>query len=108
MTKHAFGIYSTEPPRSGHYEHAEPQDEVDALPGRQLADEYVGPVTVETYTVMHDRENIPERALVACLTPEGHRTWANSSDAATMKAMVDEEFVGRAADITADGVIDVA
>jgi acetyl-CoA C-acetyltransferase len=107
VTKHAFGVYSTDPPRSGHYEHADPQRAVDALPSRRLADDYAGPVTIETYTVMHDRDNTPERALVACLTPDGDRTWGNSTDAGTMKAMVNDEFVGRAATISTDGVIDV-
>jgi acetyl-CoA C-acetyltransferase len=107
VTKHAFGVYSTDPPRSGHFEHTEPQAEVDALPRRDMAADYAGPVTIETYTVMHDRENTPERALVACSTPDGRRTWGNSSDAATMKAMVNDEFVGRAATVSADGVIDV-
>jgi acetyl-CoA C-acetyltransferase len=107
VTKHAFGIYSTDPPRSGHYEHADPQAAVDALPRRELADDYAGPVMIETYTVMHDRENTPERALVACLTPTGDRTWGNSTDAATMKALLNDEFVGRDATISSDGVVDV-
>ncbi len=55
-------------------------------------------MTVETYTVMHDRENQPERGLVACLTADGRRTWGFTTESTTMKAMVAEEFVGRSAD----------
>ena len=36
-TKHAFGVYGTEPPAGG-FRHAYPQDEIDALPRRELAD----------------------------------------------------------------------
>lgn len=107
VTKHAFGIYSTEPPPSGQFRHAEPQAEVDALPRRELAEDHEGAVTIETYTVMHDRENQPERALVACLTEDGRRAWGTSTDGATMKAMIAEEFVGRAATMRADGALDI-
>jgi hypothetical protein len=56
---------------------------------------------------MHDRDGQPERALVACLTPTGARAWGTCSDAATMKAMVVDEFVGRAATMRDDGDLDV-
>ncbi len=106
VTKHAFGVYSSDPPASGHFRHAEPQAAVDELPGRDLAEDYAGTVTIETYTVMHDRENAPERALVACLTPDGGRTWGFTTDATTMKAMVADEFVGRSAQLGTDGALE--
>jgi acetyl-CoA C-acetyltransferase len=106
VTKHAFGVYSSEPPSSGHFRHAEPQAQVDRLPSRDLAEDHTGAVTVETYTVMHDRENEPERGLVACLTPDGERTWGFTTEPTTMKAMVAEEFVGRTANLGPDGVLD--
>ena len=36
ITKHAFGVYSTEPPADGRSATREPQAEVDALPRREL------------------------------------------------------------------------
>ncbi|HRE02552.1 MAG TPA: acetyl-CoA acetyltransferase, partial [Ilumatobacteraceae bacterium] len=36
-TKHAFGVYSTEPPAHG-FRHAYPQDEIDAMPRREVAE----------------------------------------------------------------------
>ena len=36
VTKHSFGVYSTNPPDHG-FRHADPQDEIDALPRRVLA-----------------------------------------------------------------------
>lgn len=107
VTKHAFGVYSTRPPNAGTFRHAGPQDEVDALPRRELVEEHDGPVEIETYTVMHGRDGEPERALAACLTPDGRRVWAGSSDEALMRSMVKEEHVGRAARVTPGGELEV-
>ncbi|MGI8792239.1 MAG: acetyl-CoA acetyltransferase, partial [Acidimicrobiales bacterium] len=56
--------------------------------------------TVEAYTVMHDRDSAPEVGLVACRTPAGARTWANTSDPDQMKALLVDDGVGRPASIT--------
>ena len=94
VTKHAFGVYSATPPAQAYrWEHC--QEEVDALGSRQAADDHEGDVTVEAYTVMHDREGAPQVAYAACLTPGGARTWATSNDPDVMAAFVaDEEHVG--------------
>jgi acetyl-CoA C-acetyltransferase len=107
VTKHAFGVYSTDPPPSGRYVHTAPQEAVDTLPRRELAEDYTGPATIESYTVMHDRGGEPEHALIACLTPDGARAWGNSADPTLLKAMVTEEFVGRATTLGDGGNIEV-
>src|SRR5690606_19352768 len=66
LTKHAFGIYSTTPPPRA-FGHADVQDEVDALPSRDIAETVDADVTVETSTVMHDRDGAPESAVIATL-----------------------------------------
>ena len=57
VTKHAFGVYGTEPPAGG-FRHDDPQAEIDVLPSRRLAtvEEAAGPATIEAYTVMHGRD----------------------------------------------------
>ena len=105
-TKHALGIYSTTPPRAG-FRHDDLQAEVDATPSRPSADDHTGPVTVESYTVMHDREGQPERGLLALLTPDGGRTWGSTTDAAAMADLVASEGVGRAARIDAEGTVEL-
>ena len=63
-TKHAFGVYSTTPPRKGvRLDEGAIQAEIDALPTVELADkaDATGAATVEAYTVMHTRDGIPER-----------------------------------------------
>ena len=60
-----------------------PQDEIDALPRRELAEpaDAAGPATIEAYTVMHARDGAPEQAIAACLLADGRRAWGTSSDA---------------------------
>src|SRR5690606_28551770 len=89
ITKHAFGVYSTEPPADG-FRHADVQDEVDALPARALCEEPDGDGTVEAWTVMHDRDGAPERAILTALMPDGRRAWGVSEEADLAKALVAE------------------
>ena len=105
-TKHAFGVYSTNPPNGG-FKHAYPQDQVDSLPRRTVVDvgRSQGPVTVEGYTVMHDREGNPERAIAACLLPGGERAWGISDDSDVTTAMCTGEWVGRAAKLDDSGTL---
>lgn len=101
-SKEAFGVYGTEPPAEG-FRVAEPQ----ALPaGRALSTDHDGPVTIEAYTVMHDRDGAPERAIAATLTPDGARAWATSDDPAVLTALLDgREHVGDPAHRSTDGVL---
>src|SRR3712207_7857304 len=48
VTKHAFGVYATEPPAEG-FRHARPQDKINALPRRELAEaaDASAPATIE-------------------------------------------------------------
>ena len=105
LTKHAFGVFSTTPPPQP-YRHANLQAEVDALPRRDLCEvvgDADGPVTVETSTVMHDRDGAPERAIVAALLADGRRAWGDSTDPDTMGRFVEAETHGDPGTIDADG-----
>ena len=104
LTKHAFGIYSTEPPPTGAFLHQEPQAEVDATPTREVAAEHQGEVEVEGYTVMYGA-NGPTKGIAACLTTAGERTWGNTEDPDTLSAMIAEEFCGRRATLAGDGAL---
>jgi acetyl-CoA C-acetyltransferase len=105
LTKHAFGVYSTEPPARP-FQHADVQDEVDRLPSREAVVDWDGPVEIESYTVMFDDAG-PATVHAACLTPDGRRTWANSSDRTLGAAMTREEFCGRKARIDGKGNLSV-
>jgi len=105
LTKHAMGLYSTEPPKDG-FRWEDVQAEVDQVPTTELAEEHSGPVTLESYVVMHERDGSMGNAVAACRTPDGRRTWAATTDQDVMKAMTTDDLVGRAATV-ADGVVRV-
>jgi len=107
ITKHAIGVYSTEPPPNG-FRHARPQEEVDALPSREPVADYEGPAAVESYTVMHERDGEPAMGIVACLLPDGRRTWANTNEPGLMKSMTLEEFVGRPVTVKLGGQLEAS
>jgi acetyl-CoA C-acetyltransferase len=101
LTKHAFCVYSTEPP-AGPFRHENLQERLAKLPRREVRIDHRGPATIESYTVMYGLEE-PEVGHAACLLEDGHRTWANTRDADTMAAMTSEEFCGRPVEIDGKG-----
>ena len=103
LTKHAIGLYSTEPPPKG-YEAADVQEQVDQVPSVPLAEDHTGEVTIEAYTVMHNADG-PELGLCALRTAEGARTWGRVTDVAAATAMITEEAIGRSGNLDADGTI---
>ena len=103
LTKHALAVFSSEPPARA-FRHDEPQDQVDAMPTRELAESARGSVTLESYTVMFGRDG-PNIGLAACLLSDGRRAWANTRDADVLDAMMTEEFCGRQAHIDTRGTV---
>lgn len=102
LTKHAFGVYATEPARDGYaWEH--PQDEIDALGTVEVCDDYAGPATVESCTVMHNRDDVPELAIITARLEDGRRAWGKSRDTDVMTLIETEEVVGRTTTIDAEG-----
>jgi acetyl-CoA C-acetyltransferase len=106
ITKHAFGVYSTEPPAQP-FRHAEPQAEVDALPRRALCEEPDGDLAIESWTVMHDREGAPETGILVGLLDDGRRAWGTSTEPGTVKGMATDDLTGRRATIRPDGSFDL-
>ena len=103
LTKHAFGVYSTEAPRVD-FQHADVQAEVDQEPTRDWLADYDGEATIESYTVMFGADG-PEVAHAACLTPDGKRTWANCTEMDVMTAMTTEEFCGLPVSVDGAGTL---
>ena len=105
VTKHAFGVYSTSTSgrRPVPVELTAGRGRCDAA--RELAEDWDGPVTVETGTVMHSREGEPENGLLALLLADGRRAWGTTQDPDALKLMVTEELVGRPAHLSADGSV---
>jgi acetyl-CoA C-acetyltransferase len=108
-TKHAIGVYASRPPQLGfRLAGDDVQAQVDALPRRVAVADYEGPVTVESFTVMHERDNTPALGIVACLLPGGERAWGNTNDPDTMRALTDTEVIGSGATLRGGGGIELA
>lgn len=105
-TKHAFGTYSTTPPKRA-FAYDYPQDAIDALPKRELATptDAQGEATVEAYTVMHNRDGQPERTIASCLLDDGRRAWGDSTSADLGREMCTTEWVGKRVRLDASGTL---
>ena len=102
VEKHAFGVYSTDPPPGG-FRHEEPQDEIDGFGRVSVLESYEGPATIEAWTVMHERDGSPIRAHAACRTPSGERVWGVTSVGDHMTRAIDEDLVGVGTIVGSDG-----
>ena len=106
LTKHAAGIYSGVEPerpwtRPGH---EALQEKLDAMESPELEMRPSGTARVETYTIIHDREGLPELGIVAARLEDGRRCWANTEkDVDLMEAMEKDEFIGRTGRISHNG-----
>jgi len=103
LSKHAFGIYTTEPPAGG-WRYDCPQDAIDRTPPRQLVDDHDGSVVIEGYTVDYDAEG-PARVMAACRLAAGPRAWATNDDRGLAREMTEAEHCGREALRSADGTL---
>ncbi len=92
-TKHSLALYSTTPPDDG-FRTRSVQDAVDASASREAASDYAGAGTLETSTVIYERDGAPASGIVAVLTPTGARAWATATDADLLEALQGDDLVG--------------
>ncbi|MGB5113347.1 MAG: acetyl-CoA acetyltransferase [Mycobacterium sp.] len=107
LTKHSFGVYATEPPRSG-FRWEDVQTTVDAEPTRGAEVDWVGVGTVETWTTPFDRDGVPEKAYLAVRTPADTRTLAVLNDPSEAAASAAEDIAGAKVTVRADGTASLA
>jgi acetyl-CoA C-acetyltransferase len=109
VTKHALGVYSTTPPPDG-YRHAGDavQAEIDALPRRPIVAVWDGPAVAESFTVTYERDGTPSVGIVACLVEDGGRTWATTTDADLIEALLLDGLFGRPVRVAPDGRVTIA
>ena len=98
VTKHSVGIYSAVP-REGVWQRADPhayQPSIDGAAHPVVATEPNGRGTIETYTVLHDRDGQPSKGIVIGRLPDGRRFIANTpEDRAIFEALMAREAIGR-------------
>jgi acetyl-CoA C-acetyltransferase len=101
LTKHSFGVYSTEPPAEFRWENT--QSVVEREPTREAVVQWEGVGTVEAWTTPFDRDGQPEKAFVAVRTPDGSRALAVIADPDSAQATVREDIGGAKVAVAADG-----
>lgn len=97
ITKHSAGIYSTTPNSApwSREPAVKTQAKVDAQEKPQVAESYTGTGTIETYTIMHDREGIPISGVAFGKTDDNQRFLASlGNDAALLKRLIEKEIAG--------------
>jgi acetyl-CoA C-acetyltransferase len=95
MTKHAVGVYGTEPPARPWSGPAQVQDEVDRVAPASLVLAPTGAGRIETYTIIYDREGAPERGTVLGRLDDGRRFLARLPDDRTLlEACTRSEAIG--------------
>lgn len=103
MTKHAIGIYSTSPPGQPFTQEdpATSQREIDAMTSPELIEIAEGPATIETFTVVHDRDGPTRGIIIGRLDENGKRFLANTApDLETLNMLMAEDVVGRKITVT--------
>ena len=105
VTKHSIGIYSAAPPTRP-WEREEPlayQAELDRMPHPALAESAQAPGTIETYTVLHDRDGTPVKGIVIGRLADGRRFLANTpDDRAVLEALTSTEGIGRSGTVSSN------
>lgn len=102
MSNHIFALYSSAAPPADlvHPDVSALQAQLDALPQLSIDDEYVGPATIATYTVAHDRTGEPTHGAAICDHPGGTRSYVRICDSELLNRAEREELVGRAVTIS--------
>jgi acetyl-CoA C-acetyltransferase len=105
LTKHSVGVYSAQPPATAVAADAPAlQEDLDAAAHPLLQRQASGPATIETYTVLHDRDGVPMRGVVVGRLPDGARFFANTpADRAVLERLMTAEAVGHEGTVSSDG-----
>jgi acetyl-CoA C-acetyltransferase len=101
LTKHSFGVYSTDPPAEFRWE--DMQSAVDREPTRDGLVEWEGIGTVEAWTTPFNRDGQPEKAFLAVRAPDGSRTLAVIDDPGPAEITVREDIGGAKVAVALDG-----
>ncbi len=111
MTKHSAVVCTTAPPKDNAAATADTspcQRAVDLRPKHQIDPRPEGRATVETYTVIYDRNNLPGKGVVIGKEENGRRFAAYTpSDRSLFSAMVGEDFCGTSGTVVSKDNINI-
>lgn len=102
-TSHALGLYSTTPPERG-FLADDVQQDLDGMGTQRTTATLPGPATVETFTIVHDREG-PCRVIAALKDAGGTRAWGTIDDRDVAADLSMHDLVGRTGSIDEDGAL---
>lgn len=105
LTKHAVGVYSTEPPRDG-FRRRNVQDQVDREPKVVAMDVYSGVAEAESWTVVYGRDGAPQKGFVAARTATRERVLAVTTTADDLDFMADTCCAGQSVRVFDDGTFE--
>jgi acetyl-CoA C-acetyltransferase len=95
MTKHVYGVYSTEPGPLTPPDQADVQRDLDAAhPPRPLLGSVDGDATVAAYSVIHGRSGEPEAGVLVCDVGD-RRAYGRLLDPSSLASVEEHELVGR-------------
>jgi acetyl-CoA C-acetyltransferase len=94
FTKHSALVLGGRPASDG-FRSTSPQSDVDVLPSRPDPEGPAANGSLEAYTVTFDRDQRPERAIMAVLDDDGRRHWMESSHETALDAMTTTDCCGR-------------
>jgi len=102
LTKHAMGVYRTEPPVGG-FKRLDVQAEVDAQRTTRALVSYAGRASAESWTVVYGRDGSPERGFLAARTATGERTLAVTTDAEDLVTLTEVDVAGQHVSVSEEG-----
>jgi len=93
LTKHSVGVYSQMPPEHDFRVDTHLNQTLEHAP--QLNRDAQGSAVIETYTVLHNRQDQPSKSIIVARTPDGQRCLATTDNQRdTLVKLVKEEAVG--------------
>jgi len=111
MTKHSVAIYSANPPKDNAAATADIslcQKAVDARPRQEIDILPSGRATVETYTVIYDRSNMPRKGVVIGKSQSGKRFAAYTPfDHELFSAMTSQDFCGSTGTVVSQNNVNI-
>ena len=107
MQKHAYGVWSAEPPGGGVV--SDPEPYVAAAEPVPIVGSPEGRAVVATYSVLHGRDGAPERALLVCDLPGGGRCYALLDGGVEALAGAEtDELIGRTVTLRPQDAVNLA
>lgn len=110
LTKHSFGIYSTEP-FEGRWSRQDPveyQSDLDVLPSTELVLFPRGAATIETYTVTFDCNGRPEKGIVVGLLEDNRRFLAHTpEDPIVCEQLMRDDVIGNTGYVSPHGEVNL-